>query len=112
MSVSYTVRVGPKYGLHARPATEVVNMANNYSCEVKLLNTSNGRRANAKSIFDVLTLIALHDTPIVVTAAGDQEDEAAKSISQLIKGDFKDKTGGESSILPISGYEEDVTPDV
>ena len=106
MSVSYTVRVGPKHGLHARPATEVVNVANNYLCDVRLLNTSNGRRANAKSIFDVLTLIALHNTPITVTAVGDDEDEAARIISQLIQDDFKDKMAGESSLLPGDSEEE------
>ena len=105
MSVSVTVRVGSPHGLHARPATAVVRLANQFSSQVTLLNADNGERADAKSIFDVMILAARHHVDVTVTAVGDDEDAAAEAISRLIASDFGDVVGGgEGSLL---GGDED-----
>ena len=109
MSVSVTVRVGSPHGLHARPATAVVRLANQYASQVSLLNADNGERADAKSIFDVMILAARHRASVTVTAVGDDEEDAAREVSRLIASDFGDiVTGGEGSLL--GGGDDDDAP--
>ena len=90
MPVSVTVRVGSPHGLHARPATAVVRLANSFASRITLLNADNGEQADAKSVFDVMILAARHQVHVTVTAAGADENEAAAAVSQLIAGDFGD----------------------
>ena len=113
MSVSVTVRVGSPHGLHARPATAVVRLANRYASQVTLLNADNGERADAKSIFDVMILAARHQVSLTVTAVGDDEEAAAAAVSQLIASDFGDvMSGGEGSILGgLDDHDDSDSPD-
>lgn len=73
-------------GIHARPAAMIVKAASNFDCNLTL--TVDGDSVNAKSIMGVMTLAACRGSVIEVTAEGDDENEAAKAIVEIIKSGF------------------------
>ena len=76
-------------GLHARPASKFVQIAGKYPCKVTVQNiTEESKVANAKSILQVLTLGVNQDHKIVLTAEGEQENEALEALKELIESNF------------------------
>ena len=75
-----------KYGLHARPAMQLVEMANKYGSKVEV---SNGvLTVDAKSIMSVMRLAATKGTVLRITADGEDADEAIDSLASLIADGF------------------------
>jgi phosphocarrier protein HPr len=70
--------------LHARPAGLFVREAARFSSEVTL--AANGKRANAKSILEVLALGASGGTEVVIAASGGDAAEAADHLATLVAG--------------------------
>jgi phosphotransferase system HPr (HPr) family protein len=68
--------------LHARPAGSLVRAAAVFAAEVYV--SANGRRANAKSILDVLALGAEGGTELVIEASGEDAVAAAEHLAVLI----------------------------
>jgi phosphotransferase system HPr (HPr) family protein len=68
--------------LHARPAGALVRAAAAFHADVFV--SANGRRANAKSILDVLALGAEGGTELVIAASGDDAVEAAEHLARLV----------------------------
>ncbi|MGB9794190.1 HPr family phosphocarrier protein [Caldisericum exile] len=77
-----------KVGLHARPAAVLVQAANKFKSEIKL--EKDGNEFSAKSILGVLSLGAEKGTVVVVTANGVDEEEALKTIEELVNNNFGD----------------------
>lgn len=75
-----------RLGIHARPAAQIVKAASLFDCSVNM--TVEGESVNAKSIMGVMTLAACRGSIIEVTADGDDENEALKSIIELIRNGF------------------------
>ncbi len=80
------VLVQNERGLHARAATQLVQMAAKYPCEVTL--AKDGSEVNGKSIMGVLMLVASKGTLLTVAAKGDRAAEAVAAIVQLIDDKF------------------------
>ena len=76
------VRLPDGVALHARPAGSLVRAAAGFSSDVFL--SANGRRANAKSILDVLALGAEGGAELVIAASGADAVEAAEQLAQLV----------------------------
>jgi len=70
-------------GLHARPATVLVNKAGQYQSEISL--TYNGRTVNLKSIMGVMSLGVPKGSQIVIEADGNDGDEAVAAIEGVLK---------------------------
>jgi phosphocarrier protein HPr len=70
--------------LHARPAGLFVREAARFKAEVTL--AANGKRANAKSILEVLALGATGGTEIVIAASGGDAAEASDHLATLVAG--------------------------
>ena len=70
-------------GVHARPATLLVNKAGQYQSEIEL--TYNEKTVNLKSIMGVMSLGIPKGAEIKVTANGSDEAEAIQGISEVIK---------------------------
>jgi phosphocarrier protein HPr len=70
-------------GVHARPATLLVNKAGQYESEVEL--HYNGKTVNLKSIMGVMSLGVPKGAEIKVTAEGNDEEQALDGIGQVIK---------------------------
>lgn len=70
-------------GVHARPATLLVNKAGQYESEVEV--SYNGKSVNLKSIMGVMSLGIPKGAEISVTATGGDEEDAINGVSEVIK---------------------------
>lgn len=70
-------------GLHARPAASLVQFVKNYEGEVKLVK--DGKEANAKSIFNVMSLGISKGTEINVIVEGEGEKEYLDKVVNFIE---------------------------
>ena len=73
-------------GLHARPATFLIQKANEFKCSIWI--EKDERRVNAKSLLGVLSLGVAKDTTINIIADGPDEVEAVDTLCALINSDF------------------------
>jgi phosphocarrier protein len=76
-------------GLHARPASQVVQAANRHRSEI--LIAKDGTSVNAKSIMGVLTLAAARGSQLKVTCEGDDAEAALTAIGKMIETGFGEK---------------------
>jgi len=77
-----------KVGLHARPAALFVQEASKYKAQITARNGD--VVANAKSILNVLMLGANRGATIVVTAEGEDADQALSALQALAEVGFGD----------------------
>ncbi len=70
-------------GVHARPATLLVNKAGQYSSEIQI--TYKDKKVNLKSIMGVMSLGIPKGAEIEIIAEGNDEDEAIEGITSVIK---------------------------
>jgi phosphocarrier protein HPr len=77
-------RLPEAVALHARPAGRFVQLAASFPCTVAV--AANGKRANAKSILEVLALGATGGTELELSASGDRAAEAAEELAVLVAG--------------------------
>jgi phosphotransferase system HPr (HPr) family protein len=83
------VTVQHQVGLHARPASQFVKLANKYPCSITVRNaTADGKAVNAKSILSVLTLGVQQGHIIEVEASGEQAAEALDALAGLVSSNF------------------------
>ena len=75
-----------KTGLHARPASRFVQIANEFKCDIFI--EKGNTRVNAKSIMGVMTLGAGKGSKISIIADGIDEREAIETLTQLIESKF------------------------
>ena len=69
-------------GLHARPATVLVNVAGKFAAEVTL--DYNGKSVNLKSIMGVMSLGVPHGAEITIAAAGEDAADALAAIEESL----------------------------
>jgi phosphocarrier protein HPr len=77
--------VGPKEGLHARPAAQFVKTAKQYESDIKVVKGD--REANAKSSLNVMALGAKHGEAIVIRADGADAEQAVDALVEMISAD-------------------------
>jgi phosphotransferase system HPr (HPr) family protein len=70
--------------LHARPAADLVRAAGRLQVPVTI--AANGRRANARSILEILALGATGGTELTISATGPGAAEAASTLAEVIAG--------------------------
>ena len=70
-------------GIHARPATILVQTASKYTSDVSL--SYNGKSVNLKSIMGVMSLGVGQNANVTITAEGDDEKEAIEAIAETMK---------------------------
>jgi len=73
-------------GLHARPATFLIQKANEFRSSIWI--EKDERRVNAKSLLGVLSLGVAKDATINIIADGTDEVEAVDTLCELIGSDF------------------------
>lgn len=69
-------------GIHARPATQLVNTASKFQSDINL--EYNGKNVNLKSIMGVLSLGIAKDSTIKITAEGADAEEALNTLSDML----------------------------
>ncbi|OIJ11550.1 phosphocarrier protein HPr [Anaerobacillus alkalilacustris] len=70
-------------GIHARPATLLVNKVTPFSSEVKL--EYKGKQVNLKSIMGVMSLGIPQGETIKIIAQGDDEEHVLSTIDEMMK---------------------------
>jgi len=70
-----------EYGLHARPAAQLVSLATKFDSQIFLIKDDT--KVNAKSILGVLVLAAENGSTVTIEAEGEDAEEAVKEISAL-----------------------------
>jgi phosphocarrier protein NPr len=87
--IKQPVTIINKLGLHARAAAKLVNMASQFSSEIKLAR--NTTEINAKSILGVMMLAAAKGTELQLIADGRDESAAIEALNDLIKRRFDEE---------------------
>ncbi len=70
-------------GIHARPATLLVQSASKFNSDINL--EYKGKSVNLKSIMGVMSLGVGQGSDVVITAEGDDEEEAIATIAETMK---------------------------
>ena len=74
--------------MHARPATFFIQRANEFKSSIWV--EKDERRVNAKSLLGVLSLGIVKGTSISIIADGSDEEEAVKTLVELIESNFSE----------------------
>ena len=80
------VLVTNETGLHARPATQFVKTAKQFSSDITV--SCKGKTVSAKSIVHILTMGISKGTEIELTANGEDEQAAVTTLVNLIEHNF------------------------
>lgn len=78
-----TFKVTSDSGIHARPATTLVNQAGQFSSDITL--DYNGKSVNLKSIMGVMSLGIQSGAEITIKAEGSDADEAISALEDVMK---------------------------
>jgi len=89
LTKSLEITIRHEVGLHARPAAMFVKAANSFISQITVKNLSNeSDSVDAKSILGILSSGVQMNDRILITAEGEDEDEALAALRDLIEGDF------------------------
>ena len=80
------IQVINQLGLHARAAAKFVQLASRFESEIIVSN--NGKSVNGKSIMGVMMLAASNQSWIEIKIEGNDEEDAVKSLINLISQRF------------------------
>lgn len=86
MRHSTTVEVPNPLGMHARPSAEFVKLAGRFAAAVTV--GRNDLVVNGKSIMGVLMLAAEQGSALIISAEGDDAEEAVAALAALVRGGF------------------------
>lgn len=81
--VSQKITIKVKEGLHARPASKIVQFIKGFSSDIKM--ECDGKTANCKSIISLLALGVKYQSEVEVTAEGPNEVEELKSFIDFME---------------------------
>lgn len=81
--IQKTIVVGGSEGIHARPATELVRIANAFQSIVRL--KVDGRTVDAKSVLSIMTLAIRPGTEVQLEVDGADEEQALAALSKLLE---------------------------
>ena len=80
--VMITVTLPDGVALHARPAADLVRAASKLQVQVTV--AANGKRANARSILEVLALGATGGTELTLSAGGPDAEAAVRTLGVVV----------------------------
>lgn len=88
-TVSQDVFVCNKLGLHARPAMQFVDLANQFKSDVKVIKGGEEPgEADGKSVMQMIILAAVEGTPLKIIAEGEDASDAAGKLAELVNDRF------------------------
>lgn len=85
-TISRELTLRNKRGLHARAAARFAATAERFDSDIQVV--FNGRNVNGKSIMGLMMLAAACGKTITVTVTGDDADQAAQAIADLVDARF------------------------
>jgi len=81
--IKKSFKVTSEAGLHARPATSIVNEANQFGAEIEI--TYKEKTVNLKSIMGLMSLGIAEGAEIIIQASGSDEEEAINGLTNRLK---------------------------
>ena len=88
-SASRDIIVLNKLGLHARPAMQFVDLANQFKSDIKVVKFGEEPgEADGKSVMQMIILAAMPGTKMRIDADGEDADEAVKKLAELFETGF------------------------
>ena len=88
-SASRDIVVSNKLGLHARPAMQFVDLANQFRSDIRVVKFGEEPgEADGKSVMEMIILAATEGTKMRVDATGEDADEAVKQLAELFESKF------------------------
>ena len=84
--ITKEVKIPNSLGLHARPAMQLVDVANRFKANLQI--TKDSQIVDAKSIMQVMTLAATQGTKLTLSATGSDATEALDAMAGLIAEGF------------------------
>ncbi|WP_421133650.1 HPr family phosphocarrier protein [Alteromonas sp. A079] len=88
MPIEKTLTIVNKLGLHARAATQLVKLANQFDAKIELVTTD--KRADANSVLGLMMLESHQGEEVTVIIEGQDAEPAMVAIEQLIMGKFNE----------------------
>jgi phosphocarrier protein len=83
------IKVINTLGIHARPASMIVQTAIKFKSNIWLIK--DGANADAKSIMSVMMLAAAVNSTVTIRATGNDEEDAVTAIAGLFEQKFKEE---------------------
>lgn len=78
-----------KLGLHARPAMQFVDLANQFTSDIRVIKGGEEpAEADGKSVMQMIILAAVEGTPLTIEASGDDAAEAVRRLAELFDSGF------------------------
>ena len=88
-TASKDIVVSNKLGLHARPAMQFVDLANQFKSDVTVHKFGEEPgTADGKSVMQMIILAATEGTPLRIEADGDDAEAAVDKLAALFEGKF------------------------
>ncbi len=88
-TASRDIVVSNKLGLHARPAMQFVDVANQFKSDVKVYSFGEEPgEADGKSVMQMIILAATEGTRIRIDAEGDDAETAVAKLAELFESKF------------------------
>ncbi len=81
LTISHKIK--DENGIHARPAGILATEAKKFNSEIYI--EKNGKKANAKKIFEVMSLCVKGNDEITVTISGDDEVKAFDTLAIFLE---------------------------
>ena len=78
-----------RLGLHARAAAQIVKTATGFNAKVLLVK--DGVEVDGKSIMGIMMMAAAKGSTVLVTAEGDDEEQALDGMEKLFRNKFGEK---------------------
>lgn len=83
---SRTVTIRNRFGLHARPAAELVKLATRFRADVYVRKDE--LEVNGKSIMGIMMLAAEHGSSVTIRAEGEDAAAAVDALATLVESRF------------------------
>ncbi len=88
-TASKDIIVSNKLGLHARPAMQFVDLANQFKSAVKVEKFGDDpMEVDGKSVMQMITLAATEGTSMRIVAAGEDAEQAVAKLVELFETKF------------------------
>ena len=88
-TASKDVTIANKLGLHARPAMQFVDLANQFRSDVRVQSFGEEPgEADGKSVMQMIILAAVEGTRLRIVAEGEDADAAVLKLSELVEQKF------------------------
>jgi phosphocarrier protein HPr len=88
-TITREIEIVNSLGLHARPAMQFVDVANEFAASVKVFKDGpDAQEVDGKSVMQMITLEGTKGTRLRIQADGDDAEAAVQKLAELIENKF------------------------